>query len=254
MAVPGKETVSFQSKMKKARNTPLKTYKDITVGNTSIGNFLFFELLTSFLGPLPGMVGLGLRSLLFPFLIKTTGKGNVFGRNLIIRHPSKLQLGNNVTIDDNVLIDARGGIDTIGISLADGVTLNRHCSLKARTGIIRIGKQTTIGSNSNVISVSSVEIGDFVIIAGGCTINTGGYNINDTSVNIMDSGVSSKGAVVVGDDVWIGARTVILGGIRIGSHAVVGAGAVVTKDVAEHEIVAGVPAKSIGNRLAKRGL
>jgi acetyltransferase-like isoleucine patch superfamily enzyme len=239
MAEPGKGTVSFQTKMKKARNSPLKTYKDITV-----------ELLTFFLGPLPGMAGLALRSLLYPFLIKTTGKGNLFGRNLIIRCPAKLQLGNNVTIDDNVLIDARGGYDTGGISLADGVTINRNCSLKAKNGKITIGKQTTIGSNSSVVSYNSVEIGDFAIIAGGCSINTGGYEIKDTSVKMIDNGVSSKGPIVIGDDVWIGTRGIILEGIRVGSHAVIGAGAVVTKDVAEHEIVAGVPAKSIGSRLS----
>ena len=52
----------------------------------------------------------------------------------------------------------------------------------------------------------------------------------------------------IGDDVWIGAHSVIVGGVRIGSHSIIGAGAVVLQDVAEYSIVAGVPARVIRMR------
>lgn len=62
----------------------------------------------------------------------------------------------------------------------------------------------------------------------------------------------SKGPIIVGDDVWIGADAIILSGVNIGSHAVIGAGSVVTKNVPEWEIWAGNPAKKIGVRKVER--
>jgi maltose O-acetyltransferase len=64
----------------------------------------------------------------------------------------------------------------------------------------------------------------------------------------LDEQGSRSTAVTIGDDVWIGTRALILAGVTIGSGAVIGAGAVVTKDVAANEIVAGVPARTIGKR------
>ncbi len=55
-------------------------------------------------------------------------------------------------------------------------------------------------------------------------------------------GFSEEKAVVIGDDVWIGGRVIILPGVHVGSHSIIGAGAVVTKDVPEWAIVAGNPA------------
>ena len=65
-----------------------------------------------------------------------------------------------------------------------------------------------------------------------------------TQKRIDEQGVSTK-PVVIEDDIWIGANAVILPGVTIGHHTVVAAGAVVTKDVPPHSLVAGVPAKII---------
>ena len=70
------------------------------------------------------------------------------------------------------------------------------------------------------------------------------HNYNDCTRTIKDQGISSK-TIVIEDDVWIGANTVITAGVHIGQHVVVGAGSVVTKDVPEYSIVAGCPAKVI---------
>ena len=65
---------------------------------------------------------------------------------------------------------------------------------------------------------------------------------------MVRQGLLTKGPVVIGDDVWIGAGVRVLDGVRIGSGAIVGAGAVVTSDVAPNTIVAGVPARQISER------
>ena len=68
------------------------------------------------------------------------------------------------------------------------------------------------------------------------------HNFEDATQRIDEQGVGTK-PVVIGDDVWIGANAVILPGVTIGRHCVVAAGAVVTKDVPDNSVVAGVPAK-----------
>ena len=63
--------------------------------------------------------------------------------------------------------------------------------------------------------------------------------------------LSSNGGIIVGNDVWIGGNAIILSGVKIGDGAVIGAGSVVTKDVADYEIVAGNPAKHIKYRFKR---
>jgi acetyltransferase-like isoleucine patch superfamily enzyme len=89
-----------------------------------------------------------------------------------------------------------------------------------------------------------VCIGNHVNLAQGITVTALNHNFADSSRKIDEQGISTK-PVVIGDDVWIGANAVILPGVTIGRHVVVAAGAVVTKDVPDYSLVAGVPAKEI---------
>ena len=95
-------------------------------------------------------------------------------------------------------------------------------------------------------AVGDVTIGDYTRIGIHCTVTALNHNFEDSSKRIDEQGVSTK-PVVIGDDVWIGTNAVILPGVTIGSHCVVAAGAVVTKDIPDHTLVGGVPAKVIKN-------
>lgn len=79
-------------------------------------------------------------------------------------------------------------------------------------------------------------------------IYTQNHCYEDETKPIIQQGYTKTKPVVIGDDVWIGARAIILPGVNIGSHSVVGAGAVVTKDVPDYSVVGGVPAKVIKRR------
>ena len=109
-------------------------------------------------------------------------------------------------------------------------------------GDVTIGDYTRIGLHSTVIG--PVAIGSHVNLAQGITVSVLNHNFEDLEKRIDEQGVSTS-AIVIGDDVWIGANAVITAGVHIGRHAVVAAGAVVTKDVPEYSVVAGVPAKVI---------
>jgi acetyltransferase-like isoleucine patch superfamily enzyme len=97
--------------------------------------------------------------------------------------------------------------------------------------------------------MSGVDVGEAVLAAGNVYVSAGAYKIDDISIPIMDQPAYSKAPIKIGDHVWIGTGAVILDGVTIGKGAVIGAGAVVTKDVPDYAIVAGVPAKIIRMRV-----
>ncbi len=237
----------IRDKLAQAQTSPLKTYMSLTVGSVGFPKFLLYELLTSLLGLIPGGLGILLRKKLYPLLLGTSGRGLIIGRNVVLRHPAKIQLHDNVTIDDNTLVDGRGSGDD-SVVIEDNVIVNRNCMIQTKAGSIRIGKRTTVGSNSVIVSMSGVELGNTVMIAGGCYISAGSYHVDNNESAVMDQGAYSKGPIRISDNCWIGTSAVILDGVNIGEGAVVGAGAVVTKDVPAGAIVAGVPAKVIRMR------
>ena len=127
-------------------------------------------------------------------------------------------------------------------TLGRGSVIESYACINNAVGDVIIGNHTRIGLHCTVIG--PVTIGSHVNLAQGITVTALNHNFEDTGKRIDEQGVSTK-PVTIDDDVWIGANAVILPGVTIGTHAVVAAGAVVTKDVPAHSIVAGVPAKVI---------
>lgn len=95
---------------------------------------------------------------------------------------------------------------------------------------------------------TQVSFGNYVMVAAGVIFTGSDHKMDLQGVPMIFAGRPIMKATLVGDDVWIGTRSVILAGVSIGSGAVIAAGAVVTKDVPEFAIVAGVPARQIGSR------
>jgi len=111
---------------------------------------------------------------------------------------------------------------------------------------LELGDFVFVGATSEIDVALSVRIGDHTLLAPGVFITDHQHNIA-RGQRIDEQGITSA-AVVIGNDVWLGTKCVILPGVTIGDGAVVGAGAVVTKDVEPYAIVAGVPARVIGRR------
>lgn len=242
----------YRDKIAAGRTSPLRTYMDLTVGRIGFVKFILYEALTLFLGPLPGGIGYFFRKIFYPRLFKKTGKGLIIGRNVVIRHPDKITIGDNVTIDDNCLVDARGaGPD--GLVLEDEVIVNRNCMLQAKSGPIRLGARTSIGSNSVIVSLAGVDVGAAVLTAGGVYISAGAYHFGDSDAPVMDQGGFTKGPIRIGSKSWLGTCAIVLDGVTIGDGVVVGAGSVVTKDIADHCIAVGVPAKVVKEKSGQLG-
>ena len=126
--------------------------------------------------------------------------------------------------------------------LGDYSVIETGACINNAVGDVVIGNHTRVGLHNTIIG--PVTIGSHVNLAQGITVTALNHNFADTSKRIDEQGVSTM-PVTIEDDVWIGANAVVLPGVRIGTHAVVAAGAIVTKDVPPHSLVAGVPAKVI---------
>ena len=126
--------------------------------------------------------------------------------------------------------------------LGDYSVVESYSCINNAVGDVMIGSHTRVGLHNTVIG--PVTIGDHVNLAQGITITALNHNFADKSQRIDQQGISTN-AITIGNDIWIGANAVVLPGVTIGDHSVVAAGAVVTKDVPPHSLVAGVPAKII---------
>lgn len=127
-------------------------------------------------------------------------------------------------------------------NLGDYSVIESFCCINNAVGDVLIGDYTRIGLHNTVIG--PVTIGSHVNLAQGITVTALNHNFEDPNKRIDEQGISTT-PVTIEDDVWIGANAVVLPGVTIGNHSVVAAGAVVTKDVPPHSLVAGVPAKVI---------
>ena len=127
-------------------------------------------------------------------------------------------------------------------SLGDYSVIESFACINNAVGDVVIGDHTRIGLHNTIIGPG--EIGSNVNLAQGITVTALNHNFSETNKRIDEQGVSTN-PVTIEDDVWVGANAVILPGVTIGEHCVVAAGAIVTKDVPPHSLVAGVPAKVI---------
>ena len=117
-----------------------------------------------------------------------------------------------------------------------------------------LSRDISIGDNSGIGAYSIIGkgtvIGNDVMMGEQCFIYTRNHQFERTDVPMIQQGMGSFEPVVIGNDVWIGARVTILPGVSIGDGAILGAGAVVTKDVPEYAVVGGNPAKVLKYRNA----
>lgn len=117
------------------------------------------------------------------------------------------------------------------------------------TGDVRIGAGTYLNSGVVVYSGNGVTIGENVLIAANVTLAPVNHEFRDRGTPIKEQGFQpSRGGIVIEDDVWIGAGTVVLDGARIGRGAVVAALSVVRGELEEYTVNAGSPAEPIGRR------
>jgi acetyltransferase-like isoleucine patch superfamily enzyme len=235
-----------QDQLFSSGQTAREKYSALVVGRPGWGALLHYELVQLFGQNVPGAFGLALRKAFFPSLLGSCGRNVVFGQNVVLRHPHKIRIGDNVFIDDNCLIDAKGDGNR-GITIGSGTFVGRNSILSCKNGDIDIAEGANIGFNCEVFSASRVSIGRDTLLAAYCYVIGGDHDFSDPSAPVIAQGRKSEG-VSIGAGAWLGAGAKILDGVTIADRAIIGANAVVRDAVPEGSIAVGIPARVVGTR------
>lgn len=217
--------------------------KNYTVDKSATGRDLF--IITS------GRLWCLLRGFYYRLFFKKCGGYLFVGKRCKIKHAHKISTGRTITIGDNVEINA---LSVNGIKMGNNVSIHRNTIIEC-TGVIRqLGEGLVIGNNVGMaqncfIQVrGTVVIGNDVMFGPGVSIFSEDHGFADADQLMLDQEVSRKG-VIIGNNVWLGTRAIILDGVTIGDGSIVAAGSIVKNSVPPYSIVAGVPGKVIRSRV-----
>ncbi|MDI6700053.1 MAG: acyltransferase [bacterium] len=177
-------------------------------------------------------------------LLRTNGLVNFYGVPYL-SHPENIFVGKKSTIHHNVTLSASREKNSLVIG--ESCDIHPYSIIRVSGGRIVFGNHCSLNSFSMVVSNGDIIIKDFVRIGPHTLIISGNHIFKDKDKKIFQQGVEGKG-ITIEEDVWIGSGVRILDGVRVGKGSIVAAGAVVTKDVPENVVVAGIPAKVIKER------
>ncbi len=240
-----KAAVKAGAMMEDPSRSSWRKYRDLQYGPLATGRVLYAEVVFGLFGGLAGAAGLACRKLLYPSLFASCGRGVVFGRHVVIRHPSKIRLGDGVVVDDNGVLDAKGAGNR-GIAIGSRVFIGRNTIVYCKGGNITLGDRVNLGSNCQVFSSNELTVGAGTVVGAYSYFLSGGEYDFTSPVPFADqAGMETKGPLTIGANGWIGARVTVLDGACIGEHVVIGAGAVVVKPVPDNSLAVGVPARVI---------
>jgi acetyltransferase-like isoleucine patch superfamily enzyme len=228
------------------RKSNVGKYRDLVIGRPGLGPLMAFELVTLVSSWVPGALGLFLRSKLYPLILGSVGRNVVFGVNLTIRHPHKITIADNVVIDDNCCLDAKG-TDNKGISIGNGVFIGRNTILSCKNGDIIVDDHANLGFNCEIFSASRVRVGKSILMAAYTYLVGGDHLYDRVDLPVLEQGRTARG-IEVDDNVWLGTHVVVTDGSRIGRDAIIGAGAVVVGEIPEFAIATGLPARVVRDR------
>ena len=176
----------------------------------------------------PGKLGYKLRNYYYRKRFAKCGEHLAIASSCVIRGEQNISIGNYVGFGHNNYLYAGIENEDVKIRIGNYVSFNSNVMLNADLG-------------------GNIRIGDNVLIGPNVVFRTANHIFSSREILIKEQG-HEAGPINIGDDVWIAANVVIVPNVTIGRGAIVAAGAVVTKDVDDYSIVAGVPAKVIGKR------
>ena len=151
------------------------------------------------------------------------------------------------------LSDSRRSFGSKKVRAFCGKLMLEHCGKNVNieqgarfSSAVRLGDNSGIGINARI--EAHVTIGNDVMMGPECMMFTSNHASADLTIPMNRQGFDAPRPIVIEDDVWIGARVIILPGVRVGKGSIIGAGSMVTHDVAPYSIVGGNPARLIRSR------
>lgn len=205
------------------------------------------SVVIALVGWVPTSVGKKLRSLLYRPIFEQFGTAVQIHPGVEFMGSDRIKIGNNVKLLRDVRVRVHS--PNSKVFFADKACLDRGVDIKAhcqRNSTIEIGENTYIGPYT-CLSGARIKIGKHCLIASHSGIYANNHNYADPTRRIKEQGNSYKG-ITIEDDCWLGCGVKVLDGVTIGQGSVIGAGAVVTKDIPPYSIAVGVPAKVVSKR------
>lgn len=178
------------------------------------------------------------------------GRPCFIGRRVRFRGRRQLEVGHLAAVGEGSYVDA---VATMGVKLGDGSKIGRFCTVTSTSHLskvgagLRVGARSAIGDYGHIGCSGGVVIGEDVIMGPLGSFHSQEHNSDDLERPIRTQG-TTESCIVIGDDVWVGARVTFLAGSRVGSHSIVAAGSVVRGEFPEFSILAGVPARLVRTR------
>jgi acetyltransferase-like isoleucine patch superfamily enzyme len=159
-----------------------------------------------------------------------------------------------VEIGRNVLVHAGVAFSITGngkLKIADNVAFTQNAVIIVRDGHLTIGADAYVGGGTHIVSIDSISIGRNALIAEHVTIRDQDHDFTGPLPTALNGFKTAP--IVIGDNVWIGAKATIVKGVRIGNNAVIGANSVVTSNIPDDAVAAGVPARVLRIVERRRG-
>ncbi|MDA8164477.1 MAG: hypothetical protein M0017_05535 [Desulfobacteraceae bacterium] len=235
---------SAQALLREENLSQLEKYALLAVGSRSLLGLLYSEMAIGLWGGSAGAFGYFIRQKAYRRLFKAAGQKPVIGKNVTIRGSRNITLGNNVFIDDQCVLDARG--PRAAITIEDGCFISRNTIIRTRNGEIVIGREAVIGCNCLLGTDSRLHVGaEAMLAAYVCIVGGKQHRFDDPEVPIIrQQGFRpSRGGVEIGPGAWLGVRTTVLDGVVIGKGTVVGAHSLVNRSLPEMSVAFGSPAR-----------
>ncbi|MDA3905859.1 MAG: acyltransferase [Bacteroidales bacterium] len=169
------------------------------------------------------------------------------GNKVKIRNKSNIDFSDNCTLEDYVKIDAYSKNKIrFGNNLKIGAfSILSSTSHFSRFGAgIKIGNNSAIGEHSFFGAAGGIIIGENVIMGQYISFHSENHSFDDKDTSIREQGTTSQG-IVLGNNIWVGAKVTFLDGAEIGDNCVIAAGAIVKGKFPDNSLIGGVPAKII---------
>lgn len=220
-------------------------YKDRTTGGGGWRQFLWQGTVLTLLSPLPTVAFSVLRGRAYRSVLGAVGKGCFIEQSVRLVVPRRIYLGQRVMVGEGCFVDANSPVGRI--ELQDDAWLSRGSYIVAGQGEVVVGPQSYVGHRCLMYGNAGIQIGRDALLANDVQLICGNHTFARRDVPIRAQ-PTEGGPIVIGDDVWLGASVIVLGGVTVGRGSVVGAGAVVTRSLPPYSIARGVPAKVVGVR------
>jgi len=201
-------------------------------------HLMFESIILYFLKNIPTLIGIFIRNVTYKLILKRLGFPTIINKGVEIKASHNMIIGKEVTIKSRSYLNANSGL-----IIGDNTQIAHNAHITADSDKIIIGSKCYIGPYTIILGMGQIKIEDNVLVAGQCFIVSGDHDIK--GIGPVNKNKHTKESILIKEGSWIASNVKILGGVTIGKCAVIGAGAVVTKDIPDYAVAVGVPAKVI---------